>query len=248
VKINKDSPPGMTIRTLMGGRFYARNVPLNVLIRRAYGLQTYQVLGGPSWIDTARFDIEARPSRELPINSPQIMQMLRTLLTERFKVRAHAEKREESTYSLVFARTDKQLGKGLRPSNLDCATLAASALPDRGAPPPGGGSDVPNCNLRMGGGAGPAILTKGGVSIAELAELLQPDLGRMIIDKTGLSGVYDVTLSFASTWAPPGFSPVQQEGPSLFLAVERQLGLKLISERAQVPVLVVDGAEYPTPN
>jgi uncharacterized protein (TIGR03435 family) len=247
VKVNKVSPPGMSIRTLLGGRFSARNVPLNVLIRRAYGLQTYQIVGGPSWIVSDRFDIEARAPDAPAPDAQLVLLMLRTLLADRFGFRGHAETRELPTYSLVKARSDERLSPALRPSTIDCSV---EAPPPRTAPPQ---ESERQCNLHFGGGQHGNTMAVRGVSMAKFAEYLQPNVHRMILDKTGLTGTFDVELDFFMDPAALGLPaapgpPIVTESPSLFEALEKQLGLKLEPHRGPVAVLVVDNAEQPSEN
>ena len=101
------------------GGYAATNIPLRLLIIRAYELRSFQVAGGPSWIDGERFDVTARAPEGTPAN--QVFSMLRTLLAERFKLVAHAEKREQPVYALVTARADGRLGPKLKASTLNCA-------------------------------------------------------------------------------------------------------------------------------
>lgn len=255
VKVDTFSPPGMSIRTLPGGRFIARNVPLNVLIRRAYGLQTYQIVGGPSWIVSDRFDIEAKAPGAPATDAHLVVLMLRTLLADRFHFRGHAETRELPTYSLVKARTNERLGPALRSSTIDCSAEAPSRTPSNAArqlsaPPP---KSEGQCDLRVGGGPNGNTLAVRGVSIAKFAEYLQPYVRRMIVDKTQLKGTFDIELDFfmdpavAGLPAPAG-PPVVSDSPSLFEALEKQLGLKLEPHRGPVAVLVVDNAEQPSEN
>jgi uncharacterized protein (TIGR03435 family) len=255
VKVNKFSPPGMSIRALPGGSLIARNVPLNVLIRRAYGLQTYQIVGGPSWIASDRFDIEAKAPGAPATDAHLMLLMLRTLLADRFHFRGHAETRELPTYSLVKARTGERLGPALRPSTIDCSADAVSRTPSNAArqlstPLP---ESEGQCDLRVGGGPNGNTLAVRGVSIAKFAEYLQPDVRRMIVDKTGLTGAFDIELDFLMDPAVVGLPaptgpPVVSDSPSLFEALEKQLGLKLEAHRGPVAVLVVDDAEQPSEN
>ncbi|MGB7220707.1 MAG: TIGR03435 family protein, partial [Vicinamibacterales bacterium] len=110
------------------GRFNTVNVPLRMLIRFAYQLQDFQVVGGPSWITSDRFDIVAKADGEIgpaPIGTVGPVQlMLRSLLADRFKLTVHFETRELPIYSLVVARADGKLGAQLRPAAVDCAALA----------------------------------------------------------------------------------------------------------------------------
>jgi uncharacterized protein (TIGR03435 family) len=140
VKPNKSGDGRIFFQMQPGGRFTATNVPLRELIRFAHGIQTFQLVGGPDWIGSERFDIMAKAEGDLPPSppggSPGPMQMMvRTLLVERFKLAVHNETRDLPVYALVMARVDGRLGPQLRASQVDCAALMAAAR-GRGGPPP----------------------------------------------------------------------------------------------------------------
>jgi uncharacterized protein (TIGR03435 family) len=269
---------GMFMRTAPGS-VTTSNVPVVQLIRQAYGLQESQVAGGPEWMAVERFDIEARFD-PTPVNGmagpPRVQAMLKTMLADRFKLAAHLEPREMPILALVLTRDDKRLGPQLRPSAVDCAALAASrrggpppdargALPPdgrrgggpgldgRGAPPPGPGPDGrPVCGGRGGFGQ----MMAGGQTMAQFATQLSQLTRSLVVDRTGLSGGYDLDLTWTPTpdqqppGRPPGFQPppIDPNGPSLFAALDEQLGLRLESTRAPVDVLVIDRIERPTEN
>src|SRR6266705_3108674 len=133
------------------GRFTATNVTLRLLIRNAYQLQDFQISGGPGWLASDHFDIvakiEAGVQDAMPIGPPvpgqgptPLQLMLRSLLTERFKLAVHSETKEQPIYALVLARSDGRLGPDLKKSETDCAALMAAMRgrgPGRGIPPPG---------------------------------------------------------------------------------------------------------------
>jgi uncharacterized protein (TIGR03435 family) len=166
--------------------------------------------------------------------------MLQALLAERFKLSAKLDKREMPAYALVLARSDRKLGSNLKRSTVVCA--------GRGAPPPPAGDTgaasiarqaVP-CGPRPGG---PGRFVFVGSQISMFAGVLSISLSRTVIDRTGLTDPYDFELSFAPENAPAG-----TDGPSLFTALQEQLGLKLDPERELVEVLIVDRFERPTEN
>jgi uncharacterized protein (TIGR03435 family) len=258
---------GMFMRTAPGS-VTTSNVPVVQLIRQAYGLQEFQIAGGPEWMTSERFDIEARFD-PAPVNGlagpPRVQAMLKTMLADRFKLAAHVEQREMPILALVLSRDDKRLGPQLRPSAVDCAALAerrGGPPPDgrggpgpdgRGALPPGPGPDGrPVCGGR--GGFGQMIA--GGQTMAQFATQLSQLTRSLVVDRTGLSGGYDLDLTWTPTpdqlppGRPPGFQPptIDPNGPSLFAALVEQLGLKLESTRAPVDVLVIDRIERPTEN
>ncbi|RPI54010.1 MAG: TIGR03435 family protein [Acidobacteria bacterium] len=176
--------------------------------------------------------------------------MLQDLLEDRFKLAAHRESREQAIYELTFARSDRALGPGLRPSTVDCAAFRPRG---RGGPPPGPppAGERPQCGMRMA----PWQIAAGGVSIGQLALVLSQSAQRMVVDRTGLTGNYDIDLTWTPDRLPQGAPPpgvqlpsIDPNGPSLFTALQEQLGPKLESERGPVEVLVIDHVERPTPD
>ncbi len=240
-----------------GGRFTTVNVPLWDLIRQAYGLQRSQLVGGPDWMETARFDIVAKADGDIargagPGGPPGPLNfMMQDLLEDRFKLRAHRETRELPIYVLVLDRTDGKLGPGLRTSTIDCGAMrgrggrGGAAL---GPPAPG----ERQCGMRIA----PGQLIGGAMPLSQLTLPLSQFAQRMVVDRTGLTGNFDIDLKWTPDALPQGPPPpgapplpsIDSNGPSLFTAVQEQLGLKLESERAPVEVLVIDHVERPTPD
>jgi uncharacterized protein (TIGR03435 family) len=238
-----------------GGRFTATNVPLRVLVRNAYQVQDFQIVDAPDWIRSERFDIVAKAESDVPPGPmggpPGPMQlMLQSLLAERFKLVLHTDKRELPIYTLVLARSDGRLGNQLRASTVDCAALIRDARA-RGGPPPAPG-ERPMCGIRIG----PGRLGAGGVPLENFSAALSPFVQRVVVDRTGLTGNYDIDLSWTPDQMPQGgpppgappLPPIDPNGPSLFTAVQEQLGLKLDSTRGPVDVLVIDSIQRPTPD
>ena len=198
IKPNKSGDGRMLIGFQPGGRFSATGITLRMLIGIAYGspqpLPNFRIIGGPSWINSDRFDIVAKAEGDVPPgpDSPFPL-MIRAMLADRFKLVVHNESRELPIYELVLARSDGKLGPQLRPATVDCAAMAA-ARGRGGAPPPGGPGDFnrggpgpgpgrggpgpggpgfgpggrPACGIFMG----PASLAAGGQPIAQLATTL----------------------------------------------------------------------------
>jgi uncharacterized protein (TIGR03435 family) len=226
------------------------NVVLRDLIRFAYYIYggDWDVrIAGPEWITTARFDVDGRSSE--PVTTPRAMSMLRQLLAVRFRLKAHFEPRETSVYELVLARNDRRLGPQLAPSSLDCATFTAGNEAARAAGQvpqvPFDPAKPPFCGSR----GDPGSLSAGGLTMPQIALILTRQVGRQIVDRTGLTGEFDLNLRWAPE-APAGDRDARllPAGPSIFTALEEQLGLKLESARAPIEVLVIDSVEQPTPD
>jgi bla regulator protein BlaR1 len=217
-----------------GGRFVTANASLQTLIGFAYDVRDHQIAGGPNWLDSAKFDIEAKAPGSVsiprgPNGAVPMRLMVESLLAKRFRLAVHRETRVEQVYELV-------LGKG------------GSKLLEVQNP----GADEPN-GLRMGRGE-----IKGkAASTSLLATQLSQRMGRSVIDKTGLTGRYDFTLKWTPDPGAPGGEPVEgrdapppsdSDGPSIFTALQEQLGLRLQSAKGPVEILVIDHAEKPNAN
>jgi bla regulator protein BlaR1 len=247
-----------------GGRLQAENVPLNMLVRFAYEIQEFQIVGLPDWKNSEHFDINAKTNGSPQPGQPgvvgPIQKMMQSLLAERFKLVAHLEKRDMPIYALVTARADGKLGPGLRPSTVDCVALAAerarAGLPP--APPPG---QPMQCGFRIG----PGQMSGGGMPLSQLAASLSNFVQRVVVDRTGLPGSFDLDLKYtldqgmmaqllgtakagALAAAPPNDGPAASDAPSLFTALQEQFGLKLESSRGPVDVLVVEHVDRPSPD
>jgi uncharacterized protein (TIGR03435 family) len=205
------------------GNLTTHNATLKRFVMFAYQVREFQVIGGPSWIDSACFDILAKPPARKHTGA-EFRQMVQALLADRFQLKVHQDSRELPIYALTLAKTGPKLTEwkeGVGPS----------------------------CHYQGG------VLTCRKVSMASLADELARRLGRQVVDRTGITGDFDVKL----TWAPDEFqAPGPSEGarveaanpgsPSLFNAVQEQLGLKLVADKAPVPVWVIDSAEKPSEN
>ena len=252
VKPNKSGDEERYIRLDPGGGLTVVNMQLRELITWAYQIQSFQLEGGPDWIASDRFDILAKPEREVPSTGPgqgPPRMMMRTLLADRFKLMMHEETKNLPIFEIVLAREDGKLGPRLRPAAVDCAAQAAAARagtpPPASSGPPGPGS----CGMNMN----PVSVRGGGVTLAMLANLLERAVGRLVIDRTGLEGNWDLEVNYTPdrSQIPPGVelpSSIDPNGPSLFTALEEQLGLKLRPARGPVEVLVIDSVQQPTPN
>jgi len=222
-----------------------------------------RVIGGPVWIESALFEINAKAStgwQPSPDGPPrELFLMIRSLLEERFKLATHIETRELPVFELVLARANGSLGPELRRSTVDCDALIAAI--QAGAPRP---TRQPNEPPPCGAMRGPARVLAGGIPMAQFANMLTlvmadangpagRDDGRVVIDKTGLSGRFAFTLAWTPErmpegTPPPGLPPIDPNGPALVTALQEQLGLKLHPARSRMEVVVIDHVEQPTPD
>jgi uncharacterized protein (TIGR03435 family) len=229
-----------------------------MLIQSAYQVREFQVLGGPAWIDSDRYDINAKvkgnPTRDEW--SQAIGPMEQSLLRERFKLRLHRETRDLPVYSLTVAKD----GLKLHPTRSGgCTKFERSRYPissDQRWSPDYCGAVETGPNIRLN-----HTLDAVGMSISEgpdsLVPVLEWQLDHRIIDHTGLSGIFDIRLEWnrAATAkaissgthgdASPRIPLFDDESPSIFAALEEQLGLKLESAVGPIEVLVIDHAEHP---
>jgi uncharacterized protein (TIGR03435 family) len=241
VKLNTENPPNRGLRPLPGGRLTARNASLEQLIVVAYSVQRYQLIGGPSWMGTDGFDIEAKGEGEA--NNAQVWQMLQSLLADRFKLSMHRETKELPVYNLTGA---KGAFNPPAPQEGGCVPMDPTAPPPRGSLPCG----VPRIGMS-------GVIDAAKFSTAQLVMTLATVLGRPVIDHTGFTGTFDIHLNFtpdtstqglpggALGAAPPESDPTR---PNIFDALQEQLGLKLTSSKGPVEVLVIDHVERPTAN
>jgi uncharacterized protein (TIGR03435 family) len=224
-------------------------VTLRELVAYAYQRHAFdrrEVVGGPAWADTDRFDVVATGAGEPMIDADgaprRTWELARTLLAERFGLKAHEEPRQRAVYVLTLASADGRLGPGLRRTEADCAAAmkAGPAAVRPGQPPP--------CSLKTP----PGRLFANTITLATFASLLSPHLDRLVVDRTGLTGRFDVELEAAEIKAPPGYQPGPSDvglpppaGTPALRAVREQLGLKLDPQTVPVPVLVIDEAHKP---
>jgi uncharacterized protein (TIGR03435 family) len=265
--VRKSPPPGQgMIRPfrLQGGRFSMGGMSAESLIMLAYGVQRFQLIGGPGWVKTERFDINA-VTEDVPLQptqpgTPNRMQLVvRSLLKERFALKTHHETRELPLSYLVLAREDRKLGERLRPSTIDCRGIMAerAKAAREGAPPappaPLKPGEIPQCLTRGGFGS----ITASSMTMPNLASFLAAMLNRPVYDRTNLTGNFDVQLDYTpdqmpqippGVTLPPGLTLPSPDGPSLNTALREQLGLKLDATRGPVDVIVIDSVEQPTPD
>ena len=249
------------------GRLTAQNVTLRMLVMTAYDRQPFQIVGGPSWQNSNKFDITAK-AEDGSATLDQMRMMLRGLLAERFKLKAHVETRDVPIYALVVARDNGRLGPKLTASTDTCPDFKEQQQKMLEAVAKGGVSALQSMLGKPGENkpcsmtnipptpGNPTIGFRGtGQSLDLLVMLLTQLSGRPVVNQTGLTGPYDfeLTISLQSLMAlyqelgislplPPGLP----EGPALMTTLQEDLGLKLDSQRGPGEVLVVDSAELPT--
>jgi uncharacterized protein (TIGR03435 family) len=252
VKKNTSGDSRANMRTQPGGRLIVTNARLKGLIAEAFGMAIppslidSRIVGGPDWIGSERYDINAKANTEFKPSpdgpSRELLLMIRSLLEERFKLKTHMETRELPIYDLVLARADGRLGPEMRKPAADCDAAIAA-----GIPPPRQPGEPPPCGL-MGG---PARTIAGGATMQQLAANLSVRLERLVFDKTRVAGRFAFNLAWTpdqipTADPPPGVPPIDPNGPSLFTALQEQLGLKLEPAKGPVEVLVIDSVEHAT--
>jgi uncharacterized protein (TIGR03435 family) len=233
IKPNKSDAQPMGLVGGMPGGVRFTNLGLRDLIRRAYRLSDYQVLGGPSWINSERFDVLAKANGTPSVNEKWAM--VRALLAERFKLKAHTEMRNLPIYRLLRVRKDGKLGPRLTRSSkpcvegqiLPCAVMGISRSGELSAR-----VDTIDDFIRRG---------------------LMFILGVTVIDQTGLQGHFDIDLRWtpespALPFADRAATESAADASSIFTALREQLGLRLEPSKGPVEVLVIDSVDHPTEN
>jgi uncharacterized protein (TIGR03435 family) len=239
IKPNTSTSAGINNSGSGPGRFAYVNTPLAVFIRNAYGFPAERVLGVPDWALRDKYDITATHDAKYPAFGRQQNAMLQRLLEERFSLQTHREMREMPVYELVRVRADGY-GPRLRPPAPECA--------------PGGTAERSQCGTRINMG----LIDGRFVDWRMVTSQLPSAVGRTVIDKTGLQGMFDVKFE----WRPdPGVmkSPEAVAGATaaaatpgervdIATALQEQLGVRLQPARAPLEVLVIDRLERPTPD
>jgi len=227
-----------------GGRLQAQGISAMELVREAYGYvrrPNDDVTGGPGWADIERYDVSIRtdvqefgppgPFAILPLDAAEVV---RDFLADRFKLKAHAEKKERTMYELRVARADGRLGAGLTRADGSCAGIYTVMTTLR------------RCEFVLGGGRGVQL---GSVTMPELAVFFSafPAMNAEVVDKTGLTCAWDVKMSAFIGGGVANAAP-DDPRPSMVTAVQEMLGLKLERVKGLSTVLVVDHVERPTEN
>jgi bla regulator protein blaR1 len=245
----KPSDPSAQLRLgLTPGRLNMVGASVRVLMGMVLPLR--RVFGWPDGIDTERYAISAKMPDGAPLAAQQVA--IRNLLKDRFKLVTHLETRELPIYNLVLARSDGRLGPALKESSAECHAVVkeyAQAI-RQGAPTQAPPVAVARCTSSQ---PGIGSFSMNGMSIGALVNLLPQFVERQVIDRTGLTGVYDLTLKWTPEAIPsslglpqPPLPPADPDLPNIFTAVQEQLGLKLEPGRGPVEVIVIDHLEKPT--
>ena len=249
IRPNK-SGDNMTRMMIKPDGLSATGATLDMLIQNAYGVRYFQISSSPSWFKSERYDIEAKMDssvveqlRKLSDDQreAETRRMLRALLADRFQLKLHSDTKELPVYALIIAKNGPKL-QVARPGDTYPNGFKG--------PDGGGGAGV----MFMEGSGGP--VRGQGIPISNLVHLLSQQLGRTVLDKTGLTGKYDFTLQWTPDESqgppgPPGMDaapPPDSLGPSIFTAIQEQLGLKLESQKGPVEILVIDHAERASEN
>ena len=231
--IKPADPTSHQVRVQMapGGRLVCNNVNAKFLIEVAYGVRTFQITGGPGWIGTDRFDINAKADGVEKMTPDLLKPMIQAMLEDRFKLKIRRENKELPVYALVTGKNGMKMKEAV-------------------------GAAEGRSMIRMRRGQ----ITGKQMDMAALVMNLSNQLGRQVIDKTELKGKYDIELnwtpdetqvglgSFGAVGSPPPPASSETAGPSIFSALQEQLGLKLESQKGPVPMIIVDSIEKPSPD
>lgn len=213
------------IKPIPGDHGYtAENVSVRVMISLMYKIPSRQIEGGPSWLDSDRYDVEARADASLPLD--ELHTMYQNLLVDRFGLRFHHEVREGNIYALTVDPSGLKMKPNTSPEN--------DKIPVNGGPAHTRGIRVPMTYLTW-----------------LLSQILADD-GRPVVDETGLKGNYDFLLSYRPVLPPDApaesMPPEDRDLPTIFDALRTQLGLRLTPTRGPVDHFVIDHIEKPTAN
>src|SRR5580704_7200535 len=246
IKLNKTGDRRIMITPARGGRFTATNIPMQFFITQAYSIKDFQLSGAPAWLMSERYDIEAKAEGNPSMS--EMLPMVQALLEDRLKLKVHRETKEQQVYALIVAKAGK-----LHEAEGECPPRPSTPPP----PPEPGKLPTGFCG---GFFMFPGHLSGQKVGIAQLMDPLSRFTGRVVLDKTNLTGKYDIDLQYTPEGGqfttPPGggdpglppLPPIDPNGPSLFTALQEQLGLKLESQKGPVEMIVIDHVERPSEN
>jgi uncharacterized protein (TIGR03435 family) len=245
VSVNKSTAGLRESMVNQPGRFAANNLTLRQLIGFAYrpaDSQVPQIAGGPGWIADDQWTIEAKVADGDTAAGPETTALrIQSLLEDRFALKLHREMREQSVYALVV---DKG---GLKMQAAD------PSVPGQGPPPAaprlGPGGTLPATFMPVPGGimAGPGVLLASAVTMTQIANTLNRAVDRPIVDRTDVKGYFNMRLQFTPDPGAPA-ATADAAGPSIFTAIQEQLGLRLEPSKNPMEVLVIDNVQKPTEN
>jgi uncharacterized protein (TIGR03435 family) len=223
IKRSPADATGNSIQNLPDGTFVLRNGTIRSILLGASPVAVREIEGYPAWVDRDRYDITAKPPAGA--TRQQRAEMMRRMFAERMKLKAHIEERERNVFALVVARSDGRLGPQLKPSTIVC-----------------GGPDA-----LCGASFGAASIVSERIRIVDVLPFFSNQVGRPVIDRTGLTGFYALTLRWAPPRAPNADAPID-DAPEFLTAIQEQLGLKVQPETMKMPVFIVDSIERPSEN
>lgn len=230
-------------------RFEQTGTTLAELVLYAYDLRPFQIVGYSDWMATKSWHVSAKASA--PMTDEAMRLLVRRMLEDRFALKAHIESRQVPIYNLVLARSDRTLGPKIKPATVDCTPFLTGQRPLQESPRD---PDHRFGVCSVGGSFTPSgLLTPrlNGQPLTGLVQHLEETVDRRVIDRTGLKGNYDIELSYLDETLADSSSPsaaAPPRGPSLFTALQEQLGMKLEAVLGLVDVLVVDSASEPATN
>jgi len=243
VKANTSGELGSSSQNTLPDGYTVTNQPLRGLISLVYGVPLFRMSGTPDWASTERFDIVAKSNH--PITGDEKRAMLRTLLEDRFRLKTHRETREGRILALAMARADREPGANLVQTTQDCGA-ALGARRESPAPMPRRPGAPPPCTASTSLNRFRASV----IEIRSFAAWLGMAIQETVVDQTGLSGWFDIDLTFSSESASrvPPDALTAASATSIDAPLQDQLGLKLEPTRGPIEVLVIDHVERPTPD
>lgn len=220
IKPHPAGPVTISGNTITGATYHAMAINLVDVIEDAYGVGRLQVSGGPSWVTSDRFDIEAKAGGDIPLVPERARPMLQAMLAERFKLKVRLETKEVPAFDLVVLKNGPKFNEDTDPSVLHPGLITSA--------------DLSGVHVKA---------TQG--TMAKLISQLSLNARRPVVDKTGLGGGYDFTLDWAADNSP---AAVDGSAPTLFTALQEQLGLKLEPSKTMQEMVVIESAEKPSGN
>ena len=246
VRINQERDARLRVQPSPNGTFLGTAMTLRDLIRFAYQIEGSRVVGGPAWMDTTRFDITARATQPVPGGPNAMRPLVRDLLADRFRLRIRAESREIDAFVLRRLNETVPLPPGLQPSQSGCDGVTADER--RASTRPGwpacGLADIRNVPIE-GSRAVTTTVRRSAHTIDEIAMSLVSTVGKPVVDQTRLEGRFDVEYTYVRSGPDSPAGDPLPEGPTMLVAFEEQLGLRVEARRVPLPVIVIDDARMP---